>query len=56
MGGTSLLSYKQFCKKRFPVLLSFGDDALLLGLTEIGIHLPWLEGLSAVLLSVTMLY
>ena len=42
--------------KGLPILLSFLDDALILGLTRIGITMPWLQWLSAVLLSATVLY
>lgn len=43
-------------QKGFPILLSFLDDALLLGLTQIGINLPWLQWLSLVLMSATLIY
>ena len=42
--------------KGLPLLLSFLDDALLLGLTRIGITLPWLQWLSIILLCATALY
>ena len=43
-------------QKGFPFLFSFLDDALLLGLTKIGVSLPWLQWLGVILLSVTILY
>lgn len=43
-------------QKGFPILFSFLDDALLLGFARIGIHLPWLQWLSLILLSATILY
>jgi|GEM_PF-3169228 len=39
-----------------PIALSFVDDALLLLLTRAGLHLPWLQWLSTVLLTATLLY
>lgn len=43
-------------QKGLPVLFSFLDDALLLGLTKIGVNLPWLEWLSGLLLSAAIIY
>ena len=42
-------------QKGLPVLFSFVDDALLLGLTKIGVSLPWLQWLSVILLCLTIL-
>ena len=42
--------------KGFPFLMSFLDDALLLGLSQLGVNLPWLQWLSTILLSATILY
>lgn len=43
-------------QKGFPILLSFVDDALLLGLSKFGISFPGFEWLGALLLSATLLY
>ena len=42
--------------KVLPFLLSFLDDALLLGLSRLGLHLHWLHWLSPVVLSCTLVY
>lgn len=39
-----------------PFLFSFADDALLLGISHLGIHLNWLQWLSPVMMSCTLLY
>jgi hypothetical protein len=39
-----------------PFLLSFLDDALLLLLSRLGLHLPWLEWLSPVMLGCMVTY
>ena len=43
-------------QKGFPILLSFLDDILLLGLTQIGVNLPWMQWFGVLLLGITMLY
>lgn len=43
-------------QKGFPILLSFVDDALLLGLSKFGISFPGFQWLSVLLLSATLLY
>ncbi|MEM9008550.1 MAG: hypothetical protein AAGE59_34195 [Cyanobacteria bacterium P01_F01_bin.86] len=48
--------FQTVLQKGFPVIFSFLDDALLLGLTKIGISVPWLQWLSLILLSATILY
>ncbi len=40
----------------FPFLLSFLDDALLLGLSRLGLHWRWLHWLSPVMQIGTLLY
>ena len=45
-----------FLSQLLPFLLSFLDDALLLGLSRIGLHFPWLEWLNPVILSCTLMY
>ncbi len=45
-----------FLSQLLPFLLSFLDDALLLGLSRIGLHLPWLQWLNPVVLSCTLMY
>lgn len=39
-----------------PFLFSFADDALLLGISRLGLHLNWLQWLSPLLMSFTVLY
>ncbi|MBW4690487.1 MAG: hypothetical protein KME27_01835 [Lyngbya sp. HA4199-MV5] len=54
---TSLTSPLQFCLKQVvPFALSFLDDALLLLLPRLGLHLDGLQWLSPVLLSGTVVY
>ena len=43
-------------QKGFPIALSFVDDALLLLATRVGLHLPWLQWVSTILLAATLLY
>ena len=43
-------------QKSLPILFGFLDDLLLLGMTKIGITLPWLQWFSIFLLSATILY
>jgi ABC-type nickel/cobalt efflux system permease component RcnA len=43
-------------QKGLPFALSFVDDALLLAATRMGLHLPWLQWASTVLLISTVLY
>jgi len=43
-------------QKGFPILFSFLDDALLLGLSQLGINLPWLHWLGGALLGMTLIY
>jgi hypothetical protein len=45
-----------FLSQLFPLLLSFADDALVLVFSRIGLHIHWLQWLSPVLLSCTILY
>lgn len=47
---------QNFPNQLLPVLLSFLDDALLLGVSHLGLHLQWLKWLSPVLLYSTFLY
>ena len=43
-------------QKGFPIALGFVDDALLLLAARVGLHWPWLQWLSTVLLAATLLY
>lgn len=43
-------------QKVFPIALSFVDDALILVLSKIGVHLPGLQWLGTALLILTILY
>jgi hypothetical protein len=55
--NTSLESLLQQClQKGVPIALSFLDDVLLLLLSNIGIHLPWLQWLCSILLICTWVY
>jgi hypothetical protein len=45
-----------FLSQLLPFLLSFLDDALLLGLSRIGLHLHWLQWLNPVILICTIMY
>lgn len=56
MHSNFLQLFQTTCQKGFPILLSLLDDALLLGLSRIGISLPWLQWLSLILLSATLAY
>jgi hypothetical protein len=40
MGSTTVDLLQSILQKGFPVLLNFLDDAILLGLTRIGVSLP----------------
>lgn len=42
--------------KALPVALSFLDDLLILALSQVGLSLPWLQCLGAILLSLSLLY
>ncbi|MBW4473043.1 MAG: hypothetical protein KME45_22090 [Stenomitos rutilans HA7619-LM2] len=54
---TSLVSPLQFCLKQIlPFAFSFLDDALLLLLPRLGLHVDGLHWLSPVLFSGTLLY
>ncbi|XGV99525.1 MAG: hypothetical protein ACAF41_11380 [Leptolyngbya sp. BL-A-14] len=54
---TSLVSPLQFCLKQvLPFAFSFLDDALLLLLPRLGLHVDGLQWLSPVLLSGTVAY
>lgn len=56
MRSDTLTSIQTALQKGVPFLFSFLDDALLLGLTKLGVSLPWLQGLSIILFSATLLY
>ena len=56
MGSTTLDLLQSVLQKGLPLLLNFLDDAILFGLTRIGVSWPWLQWLSLVLLIVTLLY
>lgn len=56
MRGELLELIKTGLQGGLSIILSFLDDALLLGLTKIGVSLPWLQWLSMALLSITILY
>ncbi|HEY9735289.1 MAG TPA: hypothetical protein V6D06_03370 [Trichocoleus sp.] len=43
-------------QKALPLALSFLDDALILAASNLGLHLPWLQCLGTVLLTVSLLY
>ncbi|HAA27999.1 MAG TPA: hypothetical protein DCE56_10485 [Cyanobacteria bacterium UBA8553] len=45
-----------FLSQLLPFLLSFLDDALLLGLSRLGLQLPWLQWLNPILLGCTLMY
>ncbi|NMG11060.1 hypothetical protein DP117_30975 [Brasilonema sp. UFV-L1] len=47
---------QSFLNQLLPFLLSFVDDALLLGLSHFGFHLQWLKWLSPVIMIYTVLY
>jgi hypothetical protein len=56
MGTTTLDLLQSVLQKGLPLLLNFLDDAILLGMTRMGVSLPWLQWLSWVLLIATLLY
>lgn len=43
-------------KKFLPFLLSLIDDALVLGLSRLGLHIQWLHWLSPIILMFTIVY
>ncbi|HEY9798020.1 MAG TPA: hypothetical protein V6D30_20480 [Leptolyngbyaceae cyanobacterium] len=45
-----------FFSQLLPFLLSFCDDALVLGLSRLGLQIHWLQWLSQMILSCTILY
>lgn len=45
-----------FFSQSWLLLLSFCDDALVLGLSQIGLHIQWLKFISQVILGCTILY
>ena len=48
--------FQSFFSQLLPFMLSFLDDALLLLLSRLGLHLHWLEWLSPVILSCMVTY
>ena len=48
--------FRSFLSQLLPFLLSFSDDALVLGLSRLGLHIHWLQWFSSVILSCTILY
>jgi hypothetical protein len=48
--------FQSFFSQLFPFLLSLCDDALVLGLSRIGLEIHWLNWLSQVILGCTILY
>lgn len=45
-----------FLQKGVPFLLSFGDDAILMGLSKTGIRIPFIPRLDVILFSISILY
>ncbi len=43
-------------RQLFPFLFSLLDDALIIGLSRLGCHIPWLEWLSSIVMGCTALY
>lgn len=43
-------------RQLLPFLLSLVDDALIVGLSRLGCHAPWLKSLSPIVMSCTGLY
>lgn len=56
MKSTLLDLLQAVTQKGLPLLLNFLDDALLLGLSRLGVSLPWLEWLGMILLLGTLTY
>lgn len=56
MRGDILNLIKTGLQSGLSIAISFLDDALLLGLTRMGVNLPWLQWLSMILLTGTILY
>jgi hypothetical protein len=48
--------FVSFLGQILPLILSFLDDALLLLLSNLGLHVSWLQWLSPVILSCTLAY
>lgn len=48
--------FRSFLSQLLPFMLSFTDDALVLGLSRLGLHIHWLQWFSWVILSCTILY
>lgn len=49
-------TFVSFLGQLLPFILSFLDDALLLLLSNLGLHISWLQWLSPVILSCTVAY
>jgi hypothetical protein len=49
-------SSKPSFNKLLPFLLSLIDDALVLGLSRLGLHIQWLHWLSPIILLFTVVY
>lgn len=47
---------QKLLQKVLPLSLNFLDDALLFAVSKIGLHLPWLQGLTTVFWTLSLLY
>jgi hypothetical protein len=48
--------FQNVLRHLFPFLFSLLDDVLIVGLSRLGCHLPWLEWLSPVVIAGTAIY
>jgi hypothetical protein len=48
--------FSNLFRQVFPFLFGLLDDALIVGLSRMGCHLPWLEWLSPLVMTGTLLY
>lgn len=47
---------QKLLQKALPLSLNFLDDVLLFTVSKVGLHLPWLQGLTTVFWTLSLLY
>jgi predicted branched-subunit amino acid permease len=56
MNSDSEDPFPNFLKQCLPFLIGLLDDALVVGLSRLGCHVPWLESLAPIVMGCTAVY